>query len=68
MRKLFNDGYNSLWHFLFGILAYHYWIIIVIFVAYQLMDPTEENVLIDLTEFFIGYSSMYFYVRIITSL
>jgi hypothetical protein len=64
MRKLFNDGYNSLWHFLFGILAYHYWIVIVIFVSYQLMDPTEENVLIDLTEFFIGYSSMYVYERI----
>ena len=68
MRNIFNDGYNSLWHFLFGILAYHYWIVIVIFIAYQLIDPFEENVLIDLIEFFIGYSSVYSYERLIKPL
>jgi len=68
MRNIFNDGYNSLWHFLFGILAYYYWIVIVIFIAYQLIDPFEKNVLIDLIEFFIGYVSMYSYETVIRSL
>ena len=45
-----------------------YWIVIVIFIAYQLTDPFEENVLIDLIEFFVGYTSMYSYETIIRPL
>jgi len=59
MRKLFTDKWNSFWHFVFGTLSVIYFWIIPIFVAYQLMDAYEPNVLIDLSEFGIGYFVAY---------
>ena len=58
MRAVFSDGWNSFWHFAFGILAYKFKFIILLFVAYQLLlgkGAYEENVAIDLLEFFIGF-------------
>ena len=55
-RPLFTDGFNSFWHFVFGLLAVRFLIIMPIFIAYQCIDIYEENILIDLGEFFIGYT------------
>jgi len=54
-RALFTDSYNSLWHVLFGISAYYFWFIAVAFILYQLIDPFDKNIMIDLSEFLIGY-------------
>ena len=54
-RQLFTDGWNSFWHVVFGILAIRYIIIMPIFVIYQFIDIYEKNLLVDLTEFFIGF-------------
>ena len=54
-RSLFTDGCNSLWHVVFGVLGAYLWPIIVVFVLYQLKDPYEENIIIDVLEFLIGY-------------
>jgi hypothetical protein len=55
MRQLFTDGLNSFWHVAFGIMAVWFWWITPLFVAYQLKNPYEKNVLIDLGEFAAGY-------------
>ena len=63
MRKLFTDRYNSFFHFLFGVLSYKIFIIIPLFLAYQSIEfiylyylgKRDDNLLIDLLEFFIGY-------------
>ena len=55
MRALFTDGWNSFWHFFFGILANFYWIMIPGFMGYQLADPYEKNLFIDVSEFAIGF-------------
>ena len=55
MRPLFTDGWNSFWHVFFGVLAIHFYIIIPVFVLYQLIDWYDVNMMIDLSEFFIGY-------------
>lgn len=62
-RPLFTDGWNSLWHFIFGFIAFKYEIIIPIFILYQLYDYRDKNILIDIIEFFIGYI---FYLFIFT--
>ena len=56
MRLLFIDGWNSFWHFVFGCLSVFFWQIIPIFSAYQLLDPFEKNILVDFSEFFLGYN------------
>ena len=56
MRPLFTDGFNSFWHVAFGIMAVWFWWITPLFVAYQLKDPYEKNVLIDLGEFAVGWA------------
>jgi len=54
-RPLFKDGWNSVFHILFGVLAAYYSIIIPLFIAYQLLTIYDKNTWIDITEFFIGY-------------
>jgi len=58
-RPLFTDGFNSFWHFVFGVIAIRYLIIVPLFIAYQCMDIYEKNVWIDIGEFAIGYGSGY---------
>ena len=55
MRAIATDGWNSFWHFFFGFAAWYIPLIIPLFVIYQLIDPYEKNILIDLSEFFIGF-------------
>ena len=56
MRLPFTDGLNSFWHVAFGIMAVWVWWITPLFVVYQLKDPHEKNILIDLGEFAAGYT------------
>ena len=73
MRKLFADRYNSFFHFLFGILSYKIFIIIPLFLMYQSIESIylyylgkkDVNLLIDLSEFFIGYFITLILYRII---
>ena len=57
MRKLFTDGYNSFWHVVFGILGYYSYIIIVLFIFYQLVTDfynNNSNYIIDIIECLFG--------------
>ena len=67
MRWVFSDGWNSFWHLYFGILAYKFPILIILFIAYQFLlgqGIYETNVGIDLLEFAIGYILLYVYMNI----
>jgi hypothetical protein len=55
-RPLFTDGWNSFWHFIFGLLSVYCIFIMPIFVIYQLLDTTDKNMFVDLIEFFIGFA------------
>jgi hypothetical protein len=61
-RELFTDGWNSLWHVLFGILSFRFVIVIPVFVIYQLIHYEDKNLFIDFTEFFIGFFSISIFV------
>lgn len=54
-RPLFTDGLNSFFHFLFGVLAARYFILIPLFISYQLLDPEDINLFVDINEFLLGY-------------
>ena len=62
-RPLFTDSWNSYWHFVFGIMASYFWLIHPLFIIYQLKDPTEVNLFVDLAEFFIGFVIMFGLIR-----
>ena len=55
MRGLFTDGYNSMWHFIFGASSFYFTPITLIFVSYQLLVRVSPNTWIDLLEFVIGF-------------
>ena len=67
MRKIFTDKYNSLIHFVLGVLSYYYQFIIPLFLLYQILESyyivynnkKDENIIIDVTEFIIGYFVMF---------
>jgi len=56
MRDLFTDGWNSAWHFIFGFMGAFYYPILSVFIVYQMIDPLEHNMLIDIFEGMIGYT------------
>jgi hypothetical protein len=64
-RKIGADGWNSFWHFAFGALGVFYWWVIPIFFAYQLKEPYETNVAIDLSEFVIGFVIVWAFLLIV---
>lgn len=55
MRALFSDGWNSIWHVIFGIFGSKYTVIIIGFLVYQLVKhtPISES-FAGITEFFVG--------------
>lgn len=55
-RHLFTDGLNSISHFVFGLFAVRFPILIPLFISYQLLDPSDTNLLVDINEFVIGYA------------
>lgn len=63
-RPLFTDGFNSFWHFVFGVLSVRFLIIVPLFLAYQLSDIYEKNVWIDIGEFVIGFGLGSLYKRL----
>ena len=62
MRWIFTDGFNSAWHFIFGIAAVQYIVIAPIFILYQALQGKPNDV-VDIVEFAIGYifGKFYFY-------
>jgi len=54
-RRIFTDGWNSMWHFIFGLLAVKFTLLTPLFVAYQFLDVTDINLPVDIYEFFLGY-------------
>jgi hypothetical protein len=67
MRHLFTDGWNSFWHLIFGCLSKFLWLATPVFSAYQLIDPFEQNLLVDFSEFFMGYNLTVFITYFMTS-
>lgn len=55
MRPLFTDGFNSVAHLGFGVLAAQFAIIGVLFLVYQVYDIFDVNFFIDMAEFCVGY-------------
>jgi hypothetical protein len=55
MRWIFTDGFNSVVHFVIGALSYKFPILIPAFILYQLLIHADQNTIIDLSEFAIGY-------------
>lgn len=54
-RRFFTDGWNSLWHFIFGVLAIKFKLLVPLFILYQCLDIFEDNIFVDIWEFLIGY-------------
>jgi len=59
MRPLFTDSLNSLSHFVLGILAFYFPIIIIPFLIYQYILKPDINSTIDTCEFLIGLIFMF---------
>ena len=56
MRPLFSDGWNSLWHFIFGMIAAKYNIVLILFFGYEIFKHrTISQSYASITEFFIGF-------------
>ena len=55
MRDLFTDYMNSFYHVWFGFLGAFFHPILFLAIGYQLLDPFETNMLIDISEVMIGY-------------
>jgi hypothetical protein len=62
MRLLFVDGWNSFWHVVFGCLSVFSWKVTCLFSVYQLLDPFEQNILVDFSEFFLGHNLMFIFL------
>lgn len=54
-RAIFADGWNSVWHVVFGFLALQYPIFVSIFIVYQFLNIYEVNVFVDILEFLAGH-------------
>ncbi len=55
MRDLFTDSWNSFWHVVFGFIGAFYPPVLIVFILYQLVDPFETNMQIDIFEGMIGF-------------
>jgi hypothetical protein len=54
MRAPFTDGWNSVWHVVFGFIASYEPMLTPLFIAYEVFTP-DDNTLIDLSEFGVGF-------------
>lgn len=64
-RPLFTDGWNSFWHVFFGFLSFRFNIIMPIFIVYQLVHLFDDNLFVDLSEFFVGSLGIYIIISVI---
>ena len=55
MRGLLADGFNSFCHMLLGLLAAQVWLLVPVFLLYQLLHPNDPNFGMDCIEFVCGY-------------
>jgi hypothetical protein len=60
MRNILTDGFNSFWHVAFGFMTVWIWWIAPAFILYQILEKKDKNLLVDLTEFALGYALGYF--------
>ncbi len=67
MRFPFTDKWNSFWHIVFGAISIYIPIIIPIFVIYQIIQGTLNDLVIDIFEFFFGYCLVLCYEENITN-
>jgi hypothetical protein len=56
MRPVFTDGWNSFWHFVFGIIGYKFSLIVPMFLFYQYILKYDYNSEIDTLEFEAGFT------------
>jgi hypothetical protein len=54
-RPLFSDNINSFVHLTCGVLSVRFRWLLVFFMLYQLLDPYDDNMHIDILEFLFGY-------------
>jgi hypothetical protein len=63
-RDLFTDGLNSMWHFVLGMFAIRFPLLVPTFIVYQALDIYEINVFVDIYEFLAGYVAGYALITI----
>lgn len=61
-RPLFTDGFNSFVHFTCGVLAVIFKPLVPLFTLYQLLDPYDVNMYVDILEFIVGYTLALFFI------
>jgi hypothetical protein len=54
-RQVFTDYFNSMWHFVFGMFALKFPLLVPLFIGYQCLDIHEVNIFVDIGEFLWGY-------------
>lgn len=55
-RHLFTDGFNSFSHFTLGMFAVYYQFLVPVCTLYQLLDPYDVNMYVDILEFIVGFT------------
>jgi len=55
-RHLFTDGFNSFSHFTLGMIAVYYQFLVPVCTLYQLLDPYDVNMYVDILEFIVGFT------------
>jgi len=63
-RNIFTDGMNSFWHFVFGMFAVKFPLLVSIFILYQILDRHDINLCIDILEFLLGFTITYFLLKV----
>jgi hypothetical protein len=63
-RNIFTDGLNSFWHFVIGMFAVKFPILVSLFIFYQILDRYDINICIDILEFILGFTITYFFLKI----
>jgi hypothetical protein len=63
-RNIFTDGLNSFWHFVIGMFAVKYPLLVSLFIFYQILDRHDINICIDILEFILGFTITYFFLKI----
>lgn len=54
-RGVFTDGWNSFFHFIEGLFAIRYPLLVPFCIVYQLLDRNDHNAFVDIAEFLWGH-------------
>jgi hypothetical protein len=63
-RSIFTDGMNSFWHFVIGMFAVKFPLLVSLFIFYQILDRHDVNICVDILEFVLGFTITYFLLKI----